>query len=135
MPFLLSTKLGGRPTPFDARNKDCLRKSVEISLKDLGADHFDILYIHEPDRPPQQYFDWWSDPENFCGPVLDVLDELKKSGVIRYTGLGGTSAYQMARLVRTGKFDVVLTAFNYSLLWREAATRSCRQPRRPTWAW
>ncbi len=53
--------------------------------------------------------------------MLDVLDELKKSGVIRYTGLGGTSAYQMARLVRTGKFDVVLTAFNYSLLWREAA--------------
>ena len=26
----------------------------------------------------------------------------------------------MARIMDTGKFDVVLTAFNYSLLWREA---------------
>ncbi|MDZ4815873.1 MAG: aldo/keto reductase, partial [Verrucomicrobiota bacterium] len=29
-------------------------------------------------------------------------------------------AYEMARLIKTGKFDVLLTAFNYSLLWREA---------------
>ena len=117
-PFVLSTKLGGRPQPFDPQNKDCLRKSVEISLKTLGRDHIDLLYVHEPERPQQ--YDWWTDPENVCGPVLDVLDELKKSGVIRYTGLGGTTAYAMARLIRTGKFDVVLTAFNYALLWREA---------------
>lgn len=117
-PFYLSTKLGGRPTPFDPRDKGCLRKSVEISLKDLGVDHIDILYIHEPERPQQ--YDWWSDPENVYGPVLDVLDELKSSGTIRFTGLGGTTAYAMARLVNTGKFDVVLTAFNYALLWREA---------------
>jgi aryl-alcohol dehydrogenase-like predicted oxidoreductase len=117
-PFFLSTKLGGRPTPFDPRNKDCLRKSVEISLKTLGRDHIDVLYVHEPERPQQ--YDWWTDPENVYGPVLDVLDELKKSGVVRFTGLGGTTAYAMARLIRTGKFDVVLTAFNYALLWREA---------------
>lgn len=117
-PFYLSTKLGGRPEPFNPRDKDCLRKSVEISLKDLGTDTIDILYVHEPERPQQ--YDWWSDPENVYGPVLDVLDELKKSGVVRYTGIGGTTAYAMARLIRTGKFDVVLTAFNYSLLWREA---------------
>ncbi len=75
--------------------------------------------IHEPDRPGQ--YDWWTDIENFQGPVLDVLDELKRQGVIRFTGLGGTTAYEMAHLIETGKFDVVLTAFNYSLLWREAA--------------
>jgi aryl-alcohol dehydrogenase-like predicted oxidoreductase len=75
--------------------------------------------IHEPDRPGQ--YDWWTDWERFTGPVLDVLDELKRSGTIRCTGLGGTTAYELARLCRTGKFDVVLTAFNYSLLWREAA--------------
>jgi aryl-alcohol dehydrogenase-like predicted oxidoreductase len=49
-----------------------------------------------------------------------VLEELKQQGLVRFTGLGGTTAYEMARLIRTGKFDVVLTAFNYSLLWREA---------------
>jgi aryl-alcohol dehydrogenase-like predicted oxidoreductase len=52
--------------------------------------------------------------------VLDVLEDLKRQGVIRYTGLGGTTTYEMARIIRTGRFDVVLTAFNYSLLYREA---------------
>ena len=41
-------------------------------------------------------------------------------GLVRFTGLGGTTAYEIVPVMRTGKFDVVLTAFNYSLLWREA---------------
>jgi D-threo-aldose 1-dehydrogenase len=52
--------------------------------------------------------------------VMEVMAALKKDGRIDYIGLGGTTAYEMARLINTGKFDVVLTAFNYSLLWREA---------------
>jgi len=84
----------------------------------LKRDHIDILIIHEPDRPAQ--YDWWSDTENYYGPVIDVLDELKENSTIGFTGLGGTTAYEMAPIIRTGRFDVVLTAFNYSLLWREA---------------
>lgn len=116
--LILSTKLGGRPQPFDARNRDHLMASIEESLRLLKRDYVDILFIHEPDRPGQ--YDWWTDPERFTGPVCDVLDELKAQGIIRFTGLGGTTAYLMARIVRTGRFDVLLTAFNYSLLWREA---------------
>src|SRR5262249_20588637 len=41
-------------------------------------------------------------------------------GLIRFTGLGGTTVYELARMMATGAYDVVLTAFNYSLLWREA---------------
>ncbi|MCY3023534.1 MAG: aldo/keto reductase [Planctomycetota bacterium] len=117
-PLILSTKLGGRPKPFQPQNKDCLRRSVEMSLEALGRKQIDILMIHEPDRPNE--YDWWTDNEKLTGPVLELLDELKKEGVIRCTGLGGTTAYNLARLIRTGRFDVVLTAFNYSLLWREA---------------
>ncbi|MGB2820621.1 MAG: aldo/keto reductase [Phycisphaerae bacterium] len=117
-PVILSTKLGGRPRPFEPRDKDCLRRSVEESLHLLGRERIDILMVHEPDRPGQ--YDWWTDHEKYEGPVLELLDELKAEGVIRYTGLGGTTAYTLARLIRTGRFDVVLTAFNYSLLWREA---------------
>ncbi len=117
-PVLLSTKLGGRPQPFDPKNKDLLRQSVEESLRLLGRDHLDILMIHEPDRPGQ--YDWWDDLDSATGPVMELLDELKQEGVVRFTGLGGTTAYILPRLMRTGKFDVVLTAFNYSLLWREA---------------
>ena len=117
-PLIISTKLGGRPQPFKPQDKACLRQSVEESLRLLHVDHIDILLIHEPDRPGQ--YDWWADWDHFNGPVLELLDELKQKGIIRYTGLGGTTAYELARIMDTGKFDVVLTAFNYSLLWREA---------------
>ena len=117
-PVILSTKLGGRPRPFLPQDKACLRCSVEESLRLLKRDRIDILMIHEPDRPGE--YDWWTDLDTFEGPVLELLDELKREGVIGHTGLGGTTAYELARLVRTGRFDVVLTAFNYSLLWREA---------------
>ncbi len=118
LPLVVSTKFGGRPQPFDPRNRDHLYRSFDESLKLLRRDRIDILMVHEPDRPGQ--YDWWTDWDRPAGPVLDVLDDLKNRGLIRYTGLGGTTAYEMARLIRTGAFDVVLTAFNYSLLWREA---------------
>lgn len=118
-PYFLSTKLGGRPQPFDAKDKDSLRRSVEESLHLLKRDHVDVLIIHEPDRPGQ--YDWWSDYDNFHGPVVDLLEELKAEKIIKFTGLGGTTAYQLPHIMATGNYDVVLTAFNYSLLWREAA--------------
>ena len=117
-PCIISTKLGGYPQPFDPRNPEVLHTSVEHSLQLLHRDYIDILMIHEPDRPRQ--YAWWTDWENFTGPVLEVLEQLKAEGIIRFTGLGGTTAYEMAHIINTGRFDVVLTAFNYSLLWREA---------------
>lgn len=117
-PFILSTKLGGRPDPFDPKNPAALRASLEESLRLLGRDSVDILMVHEPDRPG--HWDWWDDFVAVKGPVLDLLEELKADGLIRFTGLGGTTTCEMAHLCASGKFDVVLTAFNYSLLWREA---------------
>ena len=117
-PTILSTKFGGFPAPFLPKDKSCLTRSFETSLKKLNTDHIDILYIHEPDRPGQ--YDWWDDYENYTGPVMDVLDGLKKDGLVRFIGLGGTTVTEMLPIVNTGKFDVLLTAFNYSLLWREA---------------
>jgi len=117
-PLVLSTKLGGRPQPFNAQDPDQLYASFEESLRLLGRDYVDMLIIHEPDRPGQ--YDWWVDKASFDGPVMDVLAQLRDQGRIGYLGLGGTTAYELARIIRTGKFDVVLTAFNYSLLWREA---------------
>ena len=117
-PYVISTKLGGRPEPFDPKNKDLLRRSIDNSLKLLKKDVIDILMVHEPDRPGQ--YDWWDNYDNYHGPVSEILAELKSEGIIRFTGLGGTSAYQLPPIISTGNYDVVLTAFNYSLLWREA---------------
>ena len=119
-PRVLSTKFGGFPKPFLPKDKDCLMRSFETSLAALKTDHIDILIIHEPDRPGQ--YDWWDNLEDYTGPVMDVLESLKASGAIQFIGLGGTTVTEMLPLVNTGKFDVLLTAFNYSLLWREAET-------------
>jgi aryl-alcohol dehydrogenase-like predicted oxidoreductase len=117
-PLVVSTKLGGRPQPFDPQNKGQLKQSIEESLRLLRRDVIDVLFIHEPDRPLQ--YAWWSDPEEVYGPVLDVLDDAKRLGIVRFTGLGGTTTTEMAHLIRSDRFDVVLSAFNYSALFREA---------------
>jgi len=117
-PLVISTKIGGRPAPFEPRNKDHIRFSIEESLRLLKRDRVDMLMVHEPDRPGQ--YDWWTDWQTIDGPALEVLQEMRDEGIIDYLGLGGTTAYEMAHVIRSGKFDVVLTAFNYSLLWREA---------------
>jgi aryl-alcohol dehydrogenase-like predicted oxidoreductase len=117
-PYYLSTKVGGRPQPFDPQDRNGLRQSVRESLSLLGCDALDMVLVHEPDRPGE--FDWWTDIVEVEGPVLDVLDELKADGTIRFTGLGGTTAYELQHLVASGKFDVVLSATNYSVLFREA---------------
>ena len=117
-PHYLSTKIGGRPQPFDPKDKQLLRQSVEESLRVLKRDTIDILMVHEPDRPGQ--YDWWTSLETFDGPVCELLAELKAEGIVRFTGLGGTTAHQLPAIMATGVYDVVLTAKNYSLLWREA---------------
>ncbi|MHB1356406.1 MAG: aldo/keto reductase [Anaerolineae bacterium] len=116
-PFVLSTKLGGRPMPFHPQDRRELEFSFSESLRLLGRP-IDLLMIHEPDRPGQ--YDWWTDKDQFRGPVLDFMQELKAKGLVKAIGLGGTTVYELPRIIRTGCFDVVLTAFNYSLLWREA---------------
>lgn len=117
-PLILSTKLGGRPEPFDPKDRKGLIWSVEESLRLLKRDTIDMLLIHEPDRPG--LFNWWTDPFAVAGPVVEVMQELKEDGVVRFTGLGGTTTAPLAHLMRSGLFDVVLTAFNYSILFREA---------------
>src|SRR5437773_9541923 len=47
----VSTKLGGRPQPFDAKDTQGLRHTLEESLRLVKRDRIDLLLIHEPDRP------------------------------------------------------------------------------------
>ena len=119
-PCIVSTKLGPPPgwSDFDPKDKDQLKRVVDLCLKNLRRDVIDVMMVHEPDRPGQ--FDWYEDDISFHGPVVELLQQLKEEGVIRYTGIGGTSVHELARLCNTGWYDVVLTAFNSSPLWRDA---------------
>lgn len=126
-PIIMATKLGGRPQPFRPQDSTGLIQSVDESLRLLGRDHIDVLFIHEPDRP-QQYA-WWSNYDPLEGPVLEVMDKLKRSGKIRFTGLAGTTVTELSRLVVQGPFDAVLTAFNYNALLREAESTVMKSAR------
>ena len=116
--LIFCTKIGGKPTPFLPQDKDCIQRSVETSLKLLGRDFIDIMFIHEPDRPKQ--YNWWTDLNAVEGPALALLLDLKRQNIIRHIGLAGTTVYEMAGILQRKHFDVLLTAFNYSLLFREA---------------
>jgi aryl-alcohol dehydrogenase-like predicted oxidoreductase len=117
-PLILTTKLGGRPQPFDPQDIRGLRFSVDESLRLLRRECIDVLMIHEPDRP-QQYA-WWTNCNPLNGPVLELMEELKQAGKIRFSGLAGTTVTELTSLVASDLFDVVLTAFNYNTLFREA---------------
>ncbi len=117
-PLIITTKLGGRPQPFNPQDSDALRTSVHESLRLLGREQIDLLMIHEPDRPQQ--YPWWTSYDPLEGPVLELLDELQAAGKIRHAGLAGTTVTELTALVESDLFDVVLTAFNYNALFREA---------------
>ncbi|MEO1528561.1 MAG: aldo/keto reductase, partial [Planctomycetota bacterium] len=117
-PLVMTTKLGGRPQPFDPQDADALRASVDESLRLLGREHVEVLMIHEPDRPQQ--YPWFTSYAPLDGPVIEVMEELRSSGKVRYLGLAGTTVTEMSSLIGSGRFDVVLTAFNYNALFREA---------------
>jgi D-threo-aldose 1-dehydrogenase len=85
---------------------DGVMRSVEDSLRRLGLDRVDILYIHDPD-------DHWEDAIKGAYPALD---RLRREGVVRAIGAGMNQAEMLARFAREGDFDVFLVAGRYTIL-------------------
>ena len=114
------------------RSLDAFKEQFERSLKDLRRDSVDVLYVHEAD-----WAVYWKDmelPRGRChldpaaaydyasAPVARFLLWAKKQGLARHIGISGNSAGLLAKVLRESQLplDVVLVAFQYSLLWREA---------------
>jgi D-threo-aldose 1-dehydrogenase len=85
---------------------DGVMRSVEDSLRRLGIDRVDILFIHDPD-------DHW---ESAIRGAYPALDRLRAEGVVRAIGAGMNQAEMLARFAREGDFDVFLVAGRYTLL-------------------
>lgn len=93
------------------RDPVALKRAVKHSLWLLQRDFVDIFMIHEPDRDP-----WWRmDYATGGAAVTDVLEELKKEGVIGAVGLGGWDSEALAKLCDTGRFDMALNAGGITL--------------------
>ncbi|MEV6305090.1 aldo/keto reductase [Actinoplanes sp. NPDC051861] len=102
--------LNGRD--FGARgSRRYITRAVEASLRRLETDHIDLYQMHEPD------------PATPIDETLAALDDLVRSGKVRYLGNSNFSGWQIADAdwtARTGGQARFISAQNqYSLLHRQ----------------
>jgi D-threo-aldose 1-dehydrogenase len=96
-----------------------IRRSVERSLRLLGLDRLQLVYLHDPEYLEEP----WSEPFEYMmapgGPV-EVLLRLKDEGIIEHLGIAGGPIDLMARFVETDLFEAVITHNRYTLVNRTA---------------
>ena len=110
--FVLSTKVDRDAGTGDFSGEQAGR-SIERSLKLLGLDHFQIVFLHDPETTT---FENITQP----GGALDVMLYYKEQGVIENIGVAGGPIDLMIRYIEMGVFDAVLTHNRYTLLNRAA---------------
>lgn len=111
--FVLSTKADRDATTGDFTG-DQFRRSVEESLRRLGLDRLQLVYMHDPEHTT---FEATMAPG---GPV-EVLQRFKQEGVIEHIGVAGGPIDMLIRYVETGMFEAVITHNRYTLLNQSAA--------------
>jgi D-threo-aldose 1-dehydrogenase len=92
---------------------DQFKRSVERSLRLLGVDRLQLVFMHDPEHTT---FDAAMSPG---GPV-EVLQQFKREGIIEHVGVAGGPIDLMLRFVETGAFEAVITHNRYTLLNRSA---------------
>jgi D-threo-aldose 1-dehydrogenase len=118
-------ELGGLPPGFVLATKadrdlhtgdfsgDQMRRSVERSLRLLGLEQLQLVYLHDPEHIT---FEKAMAPG---GPV-EVLQRLKSEGLIAHLGVAGGPIDLMTRFVETGLFEAAISHNRYTLLNIEA---------------
>jgi D-threo-aldose 1-dehydrogenase len=96
-----------------------MRRSVERSLKLLGLDRLQLVYLHDPeylDEPGREPYEYMM----AAGGPVEVLTNLRDEGLIEHLGIAGGPIDLMIRFVETGMFEVVITHNRYTLVNRTA---------------
>jgi aryl-alcohol dehydrogenase-like predicted oxidoreductase len=111
---ILATKCFGRsgPARWDQGNsRKHILDAVDASLRRLNTDYIDLYQLHGPD------------PETPIDETLRALEDVVRSGKVRYVGCSNFMAYQVARAIGRSeamgvvRFDSVQPRYN--LLFRE----------------
>lgn len=90
-------------TKSHAKKSIEIRNSINRSLKELGTDHIDILFMHEVDT--------LKDLENRKEALLE-LHLLKNEGIIKSVGLS-THSYAVLKTIENSPLvEIILTNFN-----------------------
>lgn len=90
-----------------------MRRSVERSLRLLGLEQLQLVYLHDPEHIS---FEAAMQPG---GPV-EVLRQCKDEGLIAHLGVAGGPIDMMMRFVETGLFEAAISHNRYTLLNRKA---------------
>ena len=118
-------ELGGLPSRFVLASKadrdlhtgdfsgGQMRRSVERSLRLLGLNQLQLLYLHDPEHTT------FEQAMSAGGPV-ETLQRCQQEGLIAHLGVAGGPIDLMRRFVETGIFEAAISHNRYTLLNTEA---------------
>jgi D-threo-aldose 1-dehydrogenase len=108
--YVLATKADRHPETGDFSGEQT-KRSIERSLRLLGVDRLQIVYLHDPEYASTTF-------EQIMGPggAVEVLQRYKEEGLITAIGMAAGPIDLSTRYVETGAFDAVLTHNRYTLL-------------------
>jgi aryl-alcohol dehydrogenase-like predicted oxidoreductase len=103
--FVISTKCGININAPRGQNRkmatrDEVNNGCEGSLRRLGTDYIDILFVH------------WPDPNTPVEETMEALNALKKQGKIRYIGLSNFEVPLMEEALKYAAVDVIQPPFS-----------------------
>jgi D-threo-aldose 1-dehydrogenase len=110
--FVLASK-ADRDLKTGVFSGDQMRRSIERSLKLLGLERLQVLYLHDPEHIG------FEAAMKSGGPV-EVLRQCQAEGLIEHLGIAGGPIDMMTRFVETGLFEVAISHNRYTLLNTEA---------------
>ena len=112
--FVLATKADRDPDTGDF-SADQVRRSVERSLRLLGRDRLQLVYLHDPEYATQSF-------EQIVGPAgaVDALLGFKSEGIIDHVGIASGPTDLIMRYIETDLFEVALSHNRCTLLDRSA---------------
>ncbi len=107
--LFISTKFGstwpnGKPQVVPVRNnsRENIFREIDDSLARLGTDYVDLYICHQPDAKQQSAT---------FEETMTALEDLRKTGKIRYIGLSNYNEQQMQECVKYGKVDWLQTFY------------------------
>ena len=120
--LLVPTEKGDDSSFLDADNsverlndysESGIRRSFEESLRRMGLDSIEIVYIHDPDDYPDEAI-------NLAYPALE---KLRSEGLIKAIGIGMNYNEIPTRMIYETDVDVVMNAGRFTLLDQSAADK------------
>jgi D-threo-aldose 1-dehydrogenase len=106
--YILATK-ADRDLRSGDYSGEQFKRSVERSLRLLGLDRLQLVFMHDPEHTT-------FGPAMASGGPVEVLQRFKEEGVIEHIGVAGGPIDMMMEYVNTGVFEAVITHNRYTLL-------------------